>query len=213
MIKTLAVISMLIDHVGLIFFPDILWLRFVGRLAMPLFAFAVARAFSGDLDDTKALRYAIRLGIFALVSQIPYSFMVSNTLNIVFTWFFGFSLLYIFKRSVLLSGVLGIVSILLCAFFTPLEYGLCGVLYPLMFYICLFKNKNYILTLCGSLTLYFVYGIQFDFNLIQILSIFAIPVILILNKIDKHFRLNKWFYYIFYPGHISILVSLNYLIP
>jgi len=213
MIKTLAVFSMLMDHIGLMFFPDILWLRFVGRLAMPLFAFAVARAFSGDFDDAKALRYAIRLGIFALVSQIPYSFMVSGTLNIVFTWFFGFSLLYIFKRSVLLPGILGILSILLCAFLTPLEYGICGVFYPLMFYICLFKYKNYVLTLCGSLTLYFIYGLQFDFNLIQVLSIFAVPVILVFNNIDKQFRLNKWFYYTFYPVHISLLVTLNYLIP
>ena len=41
-LKVIACISMLIDHVGMIFFPDVVVLRVIGRLAMPLFAFTFA---------------------------------------------------------------------------------------------------------------------------------------------------------------------------
>lgn len=41
-IKLIACISMLIDHAGVILFPEYPFLRWIGRLAMPLFAFTVA---------------------------------------------------------------------------------------------------------------------------------------------------------------------------
>ena len=41
-LKLLAAVFMFIDHLGLIFYPDLLWLRMLGRLSMPLFAFAIA---------------------------------------------------------------------------------------------------------------------------------------------------------------------------
>jgi len=36
-LKWLAVITMTIDHVGLYLYPDMMWLRWVGRLSFPLF--------------------------------------------------------------------------------------------------------------------------------------------------------------------------------
>lgn len=38
-IKILAALFMLIDHAGLILFPEIIILRYIGRLSFPLFAF------------------------------------------------------------------------------------------------------------------------------------------------------------------------------
>ena len=38
MIKLIAALTMLTDHIGLVLFPDVLMLRLVGRLSMPLFA-------------------------------------------------------------------------------------------------------------------------------------------------------------------------------
>ncbi len=37
-LKIIACVSMLVDHIGMILFPDVVALRIVGRLAMPLFA-------------------------------------------------------------------------------------------------------------------------------------------------------------------------------
>ena len=41
-LKIIAMISMVFDHVGSIFFPDATWPRMIGRLAMPIFSFFVA---------------------------------------------------------------------------------------------------------------------------------------------------------------------------
>lgn len=41
-LKILAAVFMFIDHLGLLFFPTTMWLRDIGRLSMPLFAFMIA---------------------------------------------------------------------------------------------------------------------------------------------------------------------------
>ena len=41
-IKLLAAVLMVIDHIGAIFFPQIVWLRCVGRISFPLFAYMLA---------------------------------------------------------------------------------------------------------------------------------------------------------------------------
>ena len=40
-IKFIAAFTMLVDHVGYMFFDELVW-RIIGRIAMPLFAFAIA---------------------------------------------------------------------------------------------------------------------------------------------------------------------------
>jgi hypothetical protein len=41
-IKWIAILTMVIDHLGLFFFPQVIWLRIVGRLSFPLFAWLIA---------------------------------------------------------------------------------------------------------------------------------------------------------------------------
>ena len=43
-LKILAMIAMTLDHVGVYLFPQVLWLRIVGRLAFPIYAFMIAEA-------------------------------------------------------------------------------------------------------------------------------------------------------------------------
>ena len=42
-LKMIAVVSMTVDHIGHILFPQILWLRMIGRLAFPIFAYMIAQ--------------------------------------------------------------------------------------------------------------------------------------------------------------------------
>ena len=64
---------MLIDHVGLLFFPgDPLW-RLVGRISFPLFAFLIAEGYRHSRDREA---YAFRLGLLALISQMPFMLML-----------------------------------------------------------------------------------------------------------------------------------------
>lgn len=66
-LRMLACICMLADHIGYIWGIDVL--RMVGRLAFPLFVFLICNGF---LHTSNRSRYAMRLGLFALISQIPY---------------------------------------------------------------------------------------------------------------------------------------------
>lgn len=68
----LAMLTMLIDHIGLLFFPQITLFRSIGRIAFPIFAWGIAKGFHYT-SDRRA--YFKRLLLFALLSQLPYSFL------------------------------------------------------------------------------------------------------------------------------------------
>ena len=66
-IASLAVVTMTADHVGAYLLPDQFWLRLVGRLAFPLYAYGVAVGIAKSRDLNK---YAGRLVALAFVSSI-----------------------------------------------------------------------------------------------------------------------------------------------
>ena len=70
-LKIVALVSMLLDHIGLFVFPGVVWFRLVGRIAFPIFAFFVAEG----LKYTKnKKRYILMLLGCAFLTQIPYAF-------------------------------------------------------------------------------------------------------------------------------------------
>lgn len=90
MIKTLAALFMLIDHLGLILFPESYWLRIIGRISMPLFAYCIARGFYFSEKKDRIKYYLHKLVLFSVVSQIPFTILAVKiyeefSLNIGFT--------------------------------------------------------------------------------------------------------------------------------
>ena len=64
-----AMLSMLVDHVGLVFFPDEPGWRIVGRLAFPVYAYSLVQGYT----RTRSLgRYALRLAWIGLAAEVPY---------------------------------------------------------------------------------------------------------------------------------------------
>lgn len=53
LLKSIAVLTMLVDHVGMYLFPEQMWFRVVGRIAFPLFLFLVG--YSGHTRTEKRL--------------------------------------------------------------------------------------------------------------------------------------------------------------
>ncbi len=75
-LKLIAVCTMFIDHLGHTLFPGTLWLRCIGRIAFPIFAFLIAEGCAYTHDRKK---YALRLLVFALLSEVPFDLMVGGT--------------------------------------------------------------------------------------------------------------------------------------
>ena len=80
LLKIVALLTMLIDHVGYLYFPEEMIFRTIGRIAFPIFAYQVAIGFQKTSNRS---RYALRLFVFALISQVPY-FWFNPTLT--FDW-------------------------------------------------------------------------------------------------------------------------------
>ena len=88
-IKLIACISMLIDHMGFLLFPQYAWMRSVGRLAMPLFGFFIAE---GTRYTSNRTRYFLRTFLLGIGCQAVYfaeEFLSGGVrsvyLNILFT--------------------------------------------------------------------------------------------------------------------------------
>ena len=116
-LKLVAMLSMVVDHVGLVFFPQIVALRIVGRIAFPIFASGIA---DGYRYTSNLKMYLFRLLFFGVISQVPYMIMAGKyDLNILFS--FALSLLFIFaldKKKYWLG-----LSVLLFIFFIKCDYG------------------------------------------------------------------------------------------
>lgn len=67
--QLIAMLSMLIDHIGLIWFPDNQGWRIIGRLALPFYAYALV---VGYARTRSVPRYLLRLAVIAAISQLPY---------------------------------------------------------------------------------------------------------------------------------------------
>jgi hypothetical protein len=95
-LKIIALVTMLIDHIGAIFFPETMLWRTIGRIAFPIFSWQLVE---GYVHTSNRLRYGLRLFLFGCVSQIPYMFMNPELtfnplhINIMFQLFSGILLL------------------------------------------------------------------------------------------------------------------------
>lgn len=138
-LKWVAIVTMIIDHMGLFLFPQFLIFRMIGRISFPLFAWFIA---NGAYHTHNIKKYLFRLYIFALVSQIP--FLMANRLldpqfsglNVIATLFIGLAAIYFIQRTNDWKSWFVIAAI--CATIAQLlqtDYGGFGVLVIIFFYV------------------------------------------------------------------------------
>lgn len=213
-LKMIAVIAMLIDHIGLIFFPDIIALRVIGRLALPIFAFLLTE---GLLKTSNVNNYIIRLFAFALISQIPFSLVLYITgnyilmLNIFFLLGVGLGALVLAqKQKNIFVQILIIGAASLVATIANVDYSAYGIWMIASFYIL---QRNTILgaALFAIFTILECLLLPYPMGLIQIFAIAALPLILSYNG-QPGLRISRWWFYWFYPAHMLFLTALYFLL-
>ena len=138
-IKMIAIAAMACDHIGAVLFPQYLEMRLIGRIAFPIFAFTLVEGFLHTKDVKK---YMMRLGVLALISEIPFDLafwgvpLEFGHQNVFFTMFLGIAMLYLYLRNVKTSRqILTVVAMLLLSELLRTDYNSAGLLMILCFYL------------------------------------------------------------------------------
>ena len=216
-LQLIAIVTMLIDHIGAYLCGNDLNMRLVGRFAMPLFCFMLSEGFLHTKG--KRWQYFGRLVLFAFVSQLPYDLLRNSDgnfiyLNVIFTLATGFAAMALIEYGGWSAICLPIVLIL--AEYFHMDYGAYGIVMIIGFYLAskLLKGKKrqlwrwiaYIVSFFTSTTIYVVA----KHNFVQLFSLMAIiPIILYNGKLGH--RLPKWFGYVFYPAHLLVIFVIQQL--
>ena len=224
-LKVIAVVSMTIDHIGYIFFPQYIWLRWLGRLAFPIFAYMIAEGCYYTRSKKKYLIMTAGIGVLCQAAMVI--FRNSWNLNIMFTFALSMCLIFSLQWAVGRRDVFEALSqkdetqpaavrwipfivILLCCIFADfglakifpgfkIEYGFFGVILAVVIYIFPKKYQKLLAAAVCMLLISIVRHIP-----IQYYSLFAlIPLALYSGKPGKH-RM-KYFFYLYYPVHLAVL--------
>lgn len=219
-LKWLAIITMTIDHIGVVLIEPILYdssnsisevnvdwqniytiSRLIGRLAFPIFCFLIVE---GYIHTRSVSKYAFRLGLFALISEIPFDLASSGQMfdwssqNVFFTLFLG--LLAVWAHDTLIPPFLRIGLPLGLALFAQLlqtDYQMYGVIFILILFIS--KSNRLKQAIIGA-----IYGFAQ-----MTASLAFIPIYFYNGK--KGRGNSKWLYW-FYPVHLLILAGISYFI-
>lgn len=219
-LKLLAMVTMALDHIGAYLFPHILWLRIIGRLAFPIYAFLIAE---GCRHTRSMGRYLGSVAIMGAICQIVYFFaMGSLYMCILVTFSLSIGLIWLLKfaahrKQDLLSKclvVLGIFTVYFLCEILPgllpgtdfsIDYGFWGALVPVVVY-CAKDNPSRIIACLLSLVCLAAASAQ-----IQWWSLLAlIPLLFYNGQRGKHNL--KWFFYLFYPLHLLAIHGISLLL-
>ncbi len=252
-LKLIAIFTMLIDHSGVLLFPDYDILRTIGRISFPIFCYFIA---NGYRYTSNRRNYFNRILIFAFISQIPYMFLNYGAefkpfqFNVLFLFAYSLIVLHFIDRfrdrktmAFIITAILIIIPIIPEIFLKDFafSYNYYGILLVVIFYIFKDNPKKIffsfiILSLVHPYISAIIYrahkvGItsaivdyQGTLNLLkkyssithlsgflyQARSIMGVMTIFIFSNLKTNFRINKYFFYAFYPAHITILLMIRY---
>ena len=202
-LKWIAVLTMVIDHVGAILFPDQIWMRVIGRVAFPIYAYCLAEGFRYTSDYR---RYLGRLALFAILSEIPFDLAFYGVpfsfahQNVFFTLTLGLILLWVLERFreqlLLCAGAFAVLCFLAQAL--HMDYGAGGLLMVFAFYLAQQGTSPWIGW--GIFVFINLFGYAGGVQWAAILAL--LPIGLYSGKAGK--RKQRFFYWI-YPLHLLLL--------
>lgn len=205
-LKMIAIIAMLIDHVGAVLFPQYIFLRIIGRIAFPIFAYELVEGFVHTHDVKK---YMMRMGMLALVSEVPFDLVFFGTplefghQNVFFTLFLGLVMLYLMlKTPTVLRSFLCVLALLLISEFLRTDYNSMGLL--MIFWFYQYRNNKVVKAIGVAIINIFLMGY------IQVYAILALIPILLHN--GEQGPKCKGFFYGFYPVHLLVIFIVNMIL-
>lgn len=211
-LKIIALIAMTIDHVGAYLLKDIHFLRIIGRIAFPIFAYMIAE---GCKYTRNKVRFICVLGISALVIQVA-GFVATGTLQqtVLVTFLISVALCFALdgllkKRDFIsfLVFVLGLSLVYVITVILPdvlkeqkfrVDYGLFGVLFPVAVFAVERKRDKLIAATLMCIMLSNVYAP------VQWYGLIAVPLLALYDGTRGN-RKMKYFYYVYFPAHLILI--------
>ena len=259
-LKWTAVISMLIDHMTAVGFLTWYWpmrrlrrltpvitpvsrwsyyiLRGVGRLAFPIYCFLLVE---GYFHTRNVKKYLVRLGLFALISEIPFDrafdqvWFKWDSQNVFFTLFLGLLAVWLvdllcknlserpgWQRPVrVLLALAAAFACMAAADWMHTDYGWSGVTLILVMY--LLRRWELPRLICSALALlpvgqsipdfcHTLFSGSFTVGFSGGIEMVGLPVFALLHFYNgERGRQAKYFFYVFYPAHLALLALIRYL--
>ena len=250
-LKLIACVTMLIDHIGatlvaLLFLrspidtPEYMWfsrlyygMRIIGRIAFPIYCFLLVE---GAHRTRNPKKYALRLFIGMLLSEIPFDLAFSPTWldhdwnlltpllgfnrefnSVMITLLLGFFMIEAMKRVKGMWKAVMILPFYLLAELLYTDYAGMGILLIAVFALTRGREHESWLrfagcavVLCADIGMMLRYGIGYD---LESFAMFAlIPIALYDGRKLTKSKVVQWAFYLFYPVHLALLVLLQGLI-
>lgn len=212
-LKWLALLLMTVDHVNRFFFDKTLHAAYyMGRLAMPLFAFILAYnlARPNSYSSGRYKRMLVRLFLFGLLATPAYHYLNINQLkqhyflplNIMFSLWVAAALLFLYEKKGIRSLPFLVLLFLISGFF--IEYNWIGVAFCISAWLYCKQPSlprlalNFIsLFLIGALN-----GNQY--------AMLLVPIIILATNIEMKVPRLPYFFYSYYPLHLTLFCFLKY---
>ena len=221
-LKLWAMWSMLIDHAGAVLIENTslyqitgfrmlaVACRLIGRISFPLICFLLIEGFCHTEDRRK---YLMRMGCFALISEIPFDLAFFGKLdlqrqNVFFTLFTGILLLYALEKAETLEHSPLIRSFMMAAAILAgyaaatagrFDYSYMGILLIAALY--LFRKDRKKQCIAGAVL-----------SLYELTAALAFILVGKYNGEKGDGRLPRNWFYIFYPLHLLVLSAIVFLL-
>ena len=230
MLRTIAVILMLSDHIWATYMSFGNWMTYIGRMAFPIFAFQIAEGF---VHTSNFKKYALRLLGFAIVTEIPFNLFYSSRWfnpyhqNVLFTLLLGLLAIYVIdnlKKKLTAKNIglsaLWLALICIASVIGFVDYGFLGMLTVVMFYVLRDFPFAWFAQLVAMVLINIVFfeGQVFPFEIFgkmveipsQGFAVFSlIPIWVYGGKKGKSSKILQYGFYAFYPVHMLILYLLK----
>ena len=218
-LKIIAMITMLIDHIGIVLFPQIKIFRIIGRIAFPIFAYMIAEGCTYTKNKKKYLLSLTSLGIacqlffFLGTGSMYMNVLITFTLSVIAIFCTDYFLKHknLHSTSILIITIATIifVCVIVPKYFSfydfEIDYGLLGVILPIAIYLACNKTEKILCTVALLLLMSFV------FKGVQVYSLLSVPLLMLYN--GKRGKMNlKYMFYIFYPTHLVVIYGIGMMI-
>ena len=230
----LAMVFMLCDHLWGTIVPGNDWLTCIGRISFPIFAFLIVE---GYFHTRNLKKYAGRLLLFALLSEIPFNLAMGSSLfypihqNVLWSFLISLGLIHwnekakatqkLWRRIV--TGFLTVLLGYLIGLVTMVDFYHAGILTVLVFYF--FRQRKWWCYAGQLFCLWYInmemlggYGYELQlfgepfFLVRQGFALLAlIPIWLYRGRQGYHSKLLQYAYYAFYPLHLLLLGLIKIL--